>query len=619
MVSKKRSTSSEKLTPTNLLYFTPLVLSLAFYTTLLDPFNSPKLWILVLVSVWILGQVIVQFRLLITPVTTKLLVLIFFFLLSLTVAGFFSDNLQKAVIGETQRRTGILFYSAMCIFLFASAIFISRNSTKRIYLSSTILSIFLICYGFVQHSGNDPVSWDNPYNSIILSLGNPNYASALMAILAVLIFAFSMHLAGLKRITLAALGMFLLLLIIFSNSRQGLVAFGFGISIVLGSYIFKQNLKLGYIFLQISALVGLMVILGMLQIGPLEKYVYKTSVSIRGFYWRTGIDMFLSRPLTGVGLDSYGDYFREFRNVQYPLRFGFQITSDNAHNVPIQLLSTGGIFVGLSYIFLLLFIFWNGVILLKKSQRNEIFLNSGIFGAWISYTAQSIISIDNVGLTIWGWLLGGTVIGLANLTVKDVGNEKYNLSAQKISTLIIKQNLYSFILILPVIFGVSAHYRVESDMYKLASLANTVSTSTPVPFNNAILRNSLISTNKLKLLDSNHKLTIAIFFRDNGDFNDYDKVISNLVINDPNCLVCLRVRAETYESNSKWNEALNQYIRISKSDPWNAENYLRIANLYQLLGNTEGTIQYLDKILAFAPNTDVGKQAFEGKMKILNS
>ena len=94
------------------------------------------------------------------------------------------------------------------------------------------------------------------------------------------------------------------------------VAFGFGISIVLGSYIFKQNLKLGYIFLQISALVGLMVILGMLQIGPLEKYVYKTSVSIRGFYWRTGIDMFLSRPLTGVGLDSYCDYFREFMNVQ---------------------------------------------------------------------------------------------------------------------------------------------------------------------------------------------------------------------------------------------------------------------------------------------------------------
>ena len=90
-------------------------------------------------------------------------------------------------------------------------------------------------------------------------------------------------------------------------------------------------------------------------------------------------------------------------------------------------------------------------------------------------------------------------------------------------------------------------------------------------------------------------------------------------MNDPNCLICLRVRAETYESQSRWNEALDQYIRISKNDPWNAENYLRIANLYGILGNTESTIQYLDRILAFAPNTDVGKQAFEGKMKLLNS
>ena len=40
---------------------------------------------------------------------------------------------------------------------------------------------------------------------------------------------------------------------------------------------------------------------------------------------------------------------------------------------------------------------------------------TGIFVAWIGYQAQSIISINQLGLAVWGWGLGGLVAGYSLL------------------------------------------------------------------------------------------------------------------------------------------------------------------------------------------------------------
>ena len=114
----------------------------------------------------------------------------------------------------------------------------------------------------------------------------------------------------------------------------------------------------------------------MLQVGPLKEYLYKSSVSVRGFYWRAGYQMFIDHPLTGVGVDRYGVYFKQYREVQYPLNYGFSLNSTNAHNVPIQLFATGGIFVGIFYLLTISFIFYRGIYAIKKfagSVRRNIF------------------------------------------------------------------------------------------------------------------------------------------------------------------------------------------------------------------------------------------------------
>jgi len=419
-----------------------------------------------------------------------------------------------------------------------------------------------------------------------------------------------------NRLLLFLLGTGLITLIVLSNSRQGIVSFVLGINVLILTFLFIRNNKIGLIYAFFALVGAIFAVLGMLQIGPLERYLYKTSVSIRGYYWRAGIDMFFSQPFTGVGIDNYGDYFKQFRSSEYPLRFGFQITSDNAHNVPIQLLATGGIFLGISYMALTAFIFWRGIKMLKRTQKYEIPLLSGLFGAWIAYVAQSIISIDNVGLTIWGWVIGGVIVGISYIQNDDAINTNKAKSLQKLNLIFVYQKIFSTIFIIPAIFIVSLHFQVEKEMYKIASLGASVNATSVAPYDNKVLYENLVRSSSLMLLDSSHRLTIAALLRDNGNIAEYEKFISDLLGKDARCLTCLEVRGKVYEINKEWINALKTYNLISELDPWNAENFLRIANVYIVLGQKQSAITVLDKILSFAGDTQVGIQALEGKKKL---
>ena len=142
------------------------------------------------------------------------------------------------------------------------------------------------------------------------------------------------------------------MLIFRSNARQGLLSYSLGAGLFIVIWLYIKHRRLGILAAITGFLVFVFSVLGMLQVGPLERFLYKPSVTVRGYYWRAGLEMFKQNPLTGVGMDRYGLYFKEFREVGYPLSYGFDITSSNAHNTFIQLFATGGVFLGLSYLVL---------------------------------------------------------------------------------------------------------------------------------------------------------------------------------------------------------------------------------------------------------------------------
>jgi O-antigen ligase len=180
---------------------------------------------------------------------------------------------------------------------------------------------------------------------------------------------------------------------------------------------------LGRITIIFSTIGFIFSILGMLQIGPLQELLYKNSVSVRGYYWRAGIKMLQENLWFGVGLDNYGSFFKQYREVGYPLKYGYSLTSTNAHNVFIQHFATGGLLVGISYLLLTIFIFWRGIKSIKHFQGDERFVRSVFFIAWLAFQGQSLISIDNIGISIWGWVLGGVVVALSNEANADKFND----------------------------------------------------------------------------------------------------------------------------------------------------------------------------------------------------
>jgi hypothetical protein len=151
-------------------------------------------------------------------------------------------------------------------------------------------------------------------------------------------------------------------------------------------------------------------LLGTLNKGPLASLLYKDSVTYRGDYWRAGWKMTLENPIFGVGFDSYGDWYRRSRTIEATLRRGPDVTSNAAHNVFLDISSYGGFPLVLIYIALMVLVAISAVKVIKRSQGfNVRFV--GLVAGWVAFQAQSIISINQIGLALWGWVLSGLIIG----------------------------------------------------------------------------------------------------------------------------------------------------------------------------------------------------------------
>jgi hypothetical protein len=152
------------------------------------------------------------------------------------------------------------------------------------------------------------------------------------------------------------------------------------------------------------------VTLGSLNSGPLASVLYKASVTYRGDYWRAGWKMSTENPLFGVGLDSYGDWYRRARTVEATLRRGPDVVSNAAHNVLLDLSSNGGFPLLAIYLFMMVLVVIAAFKIVKRTAGfDPVF--AGLFAVWIAYQAQSIISLNQLGLAVWGWIISGLIIG----------------------------------------------------------------------------------------------------------------------------------------------------------------------------------------------------------------
>jgi O-antigen ligase len=380
-----------------------------------DPVNVTKLAAAGGVGFAVFAIAIIQGRQGLKANSMPLVVILSLFVLAMANSIFASKSpLSQNIYGVYGRQTAFIFYLVMSMVAVGASLLRDAKSFERIARALFIAGGLNLLYCAWALAFGDFLGWSNPYGNILGLFGNPDFISAFLGMFIAGVVGYiaapdktwSVRIAGITASLIAFYEIHR------SHAIQGKAVTAAGLAIV-GFYWVRSRFK-GSIptisYLSVVAVGGGFALAGALQKGPLTQYIYKTSVSLRGQYWQAAINAGTSHPFSGVGLDSFGDWYRRTRTEYAATTLpGPGVITNAAHNVVLDFFASGGWPLLITYLATISLGFWA---ILKVTLRSRTY--NGIFvslaATWVCYELQSVISINQAGLAIWGWVLLGTLI-----------------------------------------------------------------------------------------------------------------------------------------------------------------------------------------------------------------
>ncbi len=561
--------------------------TLAIWTKLEDPINLPKMFVLALSAAIVLGLALPAFlsaRKFTTPIQQTGLGLIVLFCLGLLVATMATDVKYTAVFGEYRRNNGFLSYFALVVLMAAASLVFNLKSVKRYFTFLGIAGLILSFYGILQGAGKDPAGWKIDYNPFITTLGNPNFTSGFLGLAGIAILYLALDAKDRKYQVTYAVGLLADLYILWrSGSIQGVFGFAIGAAVIVLVKIWLINRKYGQASLLIAAVLGTPVALAVLNIGPLASRLYQGTLRNRLDYWNAAIGMFKDHPIFGVGIDRFGEYYREYA-VQNQVVQG-QIT-DNAHSIYLQLLATGGLILFVPYILLVLFVTFIGFKALIKSQGNEKFKVGALFGIWLATIAVNIVTIDNLGVGVWFWITGGVLVAVSanQIQSNDIDQGKSEKAKKGESTKSVNTEsafpvtyVASFIVVISVLVLLVPALGKSSALYNFKANASSYTAQTYVQ--------ALVSESKSASNDPQYLIQLAnLAFTQNAP-NEAFVMIDQINKIDSRSYYGNYFAAYAFEALNRRSDAIKYRERLKELDPWNNSSLIELIKNYLSVGN----------------------------------
>jgi O-antigen ligase len=317
-----------------------------------------------------------------------------------------NQNPVLAIMGNYNRNFGILTLVAIAIsvnYICGS----NLNAKQLLYWGIFPVFIGSVIYSYIQSNNLDPLVWSET-DRTVLTLGNSDYAAALLGILIVLpVFGF----LKLKKISLKILMCILLIL----TWRAGInsQAFQFRVIAPLSIFMFiflyyLPRIKQINVLVKIFSVLAVILGLGGYVISNSTELVVRTSFTDRMSQQILGLKMFSDHPLFGVGIDQFWRFTPIYLTDQDVRRNGPNVVPDKTHNLIIDHLAMGGIFVGLVFTFFLIYslfiVYKINSIDLNIEDRREISVLSAI---WITYVIHLFISTDNLFMMVLCYFVFG--------------------------------------------------------------------------------------------------------------------------------------------------------------------------------------------------------------------
>lgn len=376
-----------------------------------DPINVPRF-----VSLAIFGLGIALFlgfhlpRNLIFGYGRISIVLITFILWSLVSSLVSNLEFTESLFGVSGRQTGLIAYVMFAVFMLGAIVVSGKDFASRLLKCLALSGLLSGIYGAIQWLDADPINWINPNSPVFGFFGNPNFHSSFMGISGVSSIALLLNSQNITfKVSLTVYQALVIFNILQSKSQQGFFVYAVGLLALAILWMRNKDSKFALGAIAIAVVCGFLAALDILQRAPWDSLFYENSVSYRGDFWRAGWQMTLNNPFFGLGLDGYRDSFRIYRD-EVALSRNVESMVDSAHNVFLDISSGGG------FPLLLLYLAINFIVVksvLRVIRRDKSFkpIFAGLVGSWLAYSVQSLISINQIGLAIWGWVLGGAIIG----------------------------------------------------------------------------------------------------------------------------------------------------------------------------------------------------------------
>lgn len=450
-----------------------------------DPFNAPRLLILVATASILFFMVAPNFKEFFKSSGRGIFVLLMFFIIQMVLVLIFAPgNKWQQFFGAGGRQTGFLTYLSFVILVIVCISVTTDFFIRQFVRMSLIVGAVSIFYGLIQATGLDPFDWTNPYSPVFGFFGNPNFQAGFVGLntAAVSSFLFGNKIKTSLKLLLLVYIFLGLFVILKTKSQQGFLVFGSTFLMIIVLLSFKSNRLYRFRF-PVSAAIFIgfaAAALDILQKSPWSPFLYKPSVSYRGDFWRAGINMSWEHPFFGVGLDSYRDWFFRSRDEIASKRPNPENYIDSAHNVFIDFAANGGFPLLGIYSVLILVTARSALRVIKQMEGfNPYFI--AVFATWLGYQIQSIISINQIGLAIWGWVTSGIIIGYdlksrENFTNKKPINTKVKQSNQanyQPSSLKIGAGLIIGLSLGAPVFIADAHFRASVDSNNIDQITAT--------------------------------------------------------------------------------------------------------------------------------------------------
>jgi len=412
--------AAEKTASLLILVGAPFVTVFLVTQTVTDPVNVTKLAAAGGLGLGLLCLTLFfNFKALISENKTFLGLAIGFVIAGLSAVVNSNSPTSQNIYGSFGRNTGLITYVVLLAISISALTLRETSSFKRIIYGLQIAGIINVIYCAWVIAFGDFLSWNNPYGNILGLFGNPNFISSFLGIFIATLMAMIMapETRWSFRIIAFVISILAFYQIVDSKSIQGIVVTAGAVAIV-GFFFVRSKFQKSWLtslYVLGVSIVGAVAVMGALQKGPWT-FIYKTSVSLRGEYWRAGLKMGLDHPLTGVGMDSYGDWYRRTRSENAATVLpGPKVFTNAAHNVVIDFFAYGGFPLVIAYLGMLLLAGIASFKVLRRTKKYDAIFVS-MFTAWACYQVQSLISINQVGLALWGWILTGGLIAYEKAT-----------------------------------------------------------------------------------------------------------------------------------------------------------------------------------------------------------